>query len=104
MATWSPTTQGELERLLLEQLSHCSAAEQRVFERVRIPLRAFQILRVGKIESVFAVCEHAGQFLIFEDIEQGFEWCLPDADGVIRSYGCNQAGLQPRLYELLHAN
>ena len=85
-----------------DELLSCSAEEREVYERIRIPLRSVSILRVGKIESVFAVGERDGYLLIFEDVEQGFEWCQADADGIIRSYACSQDGLQARLYELLH--
>jgi hypothetical protein len=91
-----------MEQLLCDQLAACSVEERSAFERIRTPLRTFSISRAGKTESVFAVGEHDGHVLIFEDIEQGFEWCRPDSDGVIRSYGCSQAGLQARLHELLH--
>lgn len=101
MATWSPITESELEQLLRDELALCNAEERAAYERIRISMRGVSILRVGKIESVFAVGEHDGHLLIFEDVEQGFEWCKTDADGVIRNYACSQAGLQARLHDLL---
>lgn len=101
MTTWSPITQTEIEQLLLEQLASCNVEERSAFEGIRTPLRAVPILRMGKIESVFVVGEHDDNVLIFEDIEQGFEWCRPDPDGVIRNYACSQSGLQGRLHDLL---
>jgi hypothetical protein len=102
METWSPITRAEMERLLGKELASCTSDERKAFERIKIPMRAVPILRIGKIESVFALAEFDGTLLIFEDVEQGFEWCEPEADGVIRSYACSQAGLQARLYEVLH--
>lgn len=102
MATWSPITQAEMERLLQNELSSCSANEREVYTRIRIPMRAVPIERMGNVESVFAIGENDAHLLIFEDVEQGFEWCRQDVDGVIRDYGCDQAGLQPRLHELLN--
>jgi hypothetical protein len=91
-----------MDQLLRDQLAECSDEERSAFERVKIPLCRVSIQRAEKIESVFAVGQHDRKVLIFEDVEQGFEWCQPDSDGIIRSYGCSQAGLQARLYELLH--
>ena len=91
-----------MELLLRDELAVCSDEERAAFDRVRISLRRISIQRAAKIESVFAVAQHDRAVLIFEDVEQGFEWCQPDGDGIIRSYSCSQAGLQTRLYELLH--
>ena len=89
-----------MEELLCDQLASCTVEERAAFYRVRTTLREVPILRSGKIESVFAVGGRGRQVLIFEDVEQGFEWCQPDSDGVIHSFGCSQAGLQARLHEL----
>ncbi len=102
MRAWSPITVPQIEQLLRDQLALCGDEERAAFERARIPLRQVPILRAGKVERVFAVGEHQSHLLIFEDVEEGFEWCQPDADGIVRSYGCSHAGLQARLYDLLH--
>ena len=104
MAAWTPTIEPELEQLVREQLSSCTSAEREAYELVKIPMHKVPILRCGKIESVFVVGQRDGHFLIFDDVECGFEWCQPDADGVIRSYACGQAGLQSRLYEVAQKN
>ncbi len=102
MATWTPFTRSAVEQLLRDELASCNADERAAYERIRTPLHQVSILRAGKIESIFVVGESDGHVLIFEDVEQGFEWCRPEHDGVIRSYGCSQAGLQTRIYEWLH--
>jgi hypothetical protein len=102
MRVWSPITQPQMEQLLRDQLALCNNEERAAFERIKIPLRPTPFQRVGKIEHVFAVGQHDSALLIFDDVEQGFEWCQLDSDGVIRSYRCSQAGLQARLYELSH--
>jgi len=101
MATWSPITKSEMQRLLDEQLASCSEAEREAYSRVRTPLRRVPFQRGSVVESVFSVAQHGDDLLIFDDVEYGFEWCRPDSDGVIRSCGCSQAGIQSRLYELL---
>lgn len=102
MATWTPFTRSAVEQLLRDGLVSCNADERAAYERIRTPLHQVSILRAGKIESVFVVGESDGHVLIFENVEKGFEWCRPEHDGVIRSYGCSQAGLQTRIYEWLH--
>ena len=97
-----PITESEMQKLLEEQLSCCSDAEREIYMRVRTALRHVPIQRGPAVESVFAVAQHGDDLLIFDDVEHGFEWCRTDSDGVIRSYGCSQAGIQARLYELLH--
>ena len=101
MGTWSPITQSEMQRLLDEQLAACSEAEREAYARVRTPLRHISFQRGSTVESVFSLGQHGDDFLIFDDVEHGFEWCRPDSDGVIRCCGCSQAGIQTRLYELL---
>lgn len=78
MATWSPTTQREMEQILQGELSRCTVEEPGVYELVKIPMRSVPILRMGKTKSVLAVGESEGALLVFEDIEEGFEWCQPD--------------------------
>ena len=90
-----------MRRLLDEQLATCSEAEREIYSRVRTPLRHVPLQRGSAVESVFAVAQHGDDLLIFDDVEYGFEWCRPDSDGIIRSYDCDQAGIQARLYELL---
>jgi hypothetical protein len=90
-----------MQRLLDEQLASCSEAERAAYSRVRTPLRHVPLQRGSAVESVFTVAQHRDELLIFDDVEYGFEWCRPDSDGVIRSYGCSQAEIQARLYELL---
>jgi len=101
MATWLPIREAEMQRLLDEQLATCSAAEREAYSRVSTPLRHVPLQRGLALESVFTVAQHGDELLIFDDVEYGFEWCRTDSDGVIRSYGCSQAGIQARLYELL---
>lgn len=104
MASWLPITEPQMEELLRKELLSCSEVEREAYERIRIPMRSVPILRFGQLESVLAIGEFRGSVLIFEDIECGFEWCQPEHDGVIRSYGFSQAGLQSRLYEVLHCD
>jgi len=102
MDTWLPITESEMQRILEEQLASCSEAERGAYARVRTPLRHVPFQRGPTVERVFLLAQHGDKLLIFDDVEYGFEWCRPDSDGVIRSCGSSQAGIQARLYELLH--
>src|SRR5882672_2568584 len=104
MDTWKPITRDEMAALLDEQLAECQPDELEQFSRIRVPLRPAPIERCGKIESVFVVAALEDWVLVFEDIEQGFEWCRPDETGVIRQYGCSQFSLRQALYQSLHRN
>lgn len=53
------------------------------------------------VELVISIAQHGDEVLILDDVEYGCEWCRPDSDGVIRSCGCSEAGIQARLSELL---
>lgn len=102
MGTWSPIAKSELQRLLDEQLAACSKAEREAYARVRSTLRHVPLQRGLAVESVFLQAKHGDDSLIFDYVEYGFEWCRADSDGVIRSCGRSQAGIQAGLYELLH--
>ena len=90
-----------MQRLLDEELASCTEAEREAFARVRMPLSHVPFQRGQSVEPVFSIAKHGEDLLVFDDVEQGFEWCRPNLDGVIRSYSCSQSGLQARLFELL---
>ena len=104
MNTWKPMTLDEIALLLNNELLACQHDERIAFANIQTTLRTVPIERYGKIESVFVVAQRNDQFLIYEDIEMGFEWCKPDADGVIREYQCNQFTLSQIMYQRLHPN
>lgn len=94
---WTPTTLSELQRIVREELQECSNEERIAYVAIKTEFEKVPIVRCEKLESVFRVAMYSEWLLIFEDIEQGFEWCKPDSDGVIREYGCGQGGLQAAL-------
>ena len=101
MAAWSPVTESELRQIVTEQLAACSDREREAYAAVKTPFQRVPILRGETIESVFSIAQSGDDILIYDDIEHGFEWCLPESDGVIRSCGSDQAHIQARLQELL---
>ena len=94
-------TESELRELVTRQLAECSDREREAYTVVQIPFRQVPILRFDLLESVFAIAQSGDDILIYDDVEHGFEWCQCDPDGVIRSWGCDQAHIRFRLRRLL---
>jgi hypothetical protein len=99
--TWCPATADEVVRIVAQQLAGCTVEEQEFFGKIRVALRRHPIERLGHQEEVFAVATWRGRVLFWEDVEEGFEWAEPDADGIIRRYGASQFELRHVLRSLL---
>lgn len=58
------------------------------------------IHRLGRLEQVLVVASYGSGVIYYEDVEQGFEWAVPGADGAIPAPGCNQFELRQVLARL----
>lgn len=76
-------------------MHQCSSEQRAFFATIRTPFRRVPIRRLGLTESVLIVAEFLGQVLYYEDVEEGFEWCVLNDSGEISEQGCHQ-------FELAH--
>ena len=94
-----------MEVFLEAELAAGQPEERELFSsQVRVPLRKTRIDRYGNIESVFVVGERDGFWLVYEEVEDGFEWCQPDEDGVIRLRSFGQFTLSEAMNNLPFKN
>lgn len=91
----------ELTAIVSEELNDCSPEERALFQRLRTPFRPTPIERFGKRTRVFVVAEDKGRVLFWDDVEEGFEWSVPDPDGVLREFGASQFDLRTVMRQLL---
>ena len=93
MDTWQPITVAELEAIVAKQLGDCLPQQQAAFAKYRVPFYPVALARFGAIESALVVAALPRGLLYFEDVEEGFEVGIPDAEGVLPNQGCNQLEL-----------
>ena len=98
--SWRPASRSEVEAIVAEHLRHCTCAQRALFADIRIPPTTIPIDRLGQLEQVFAVARHRDAVLFWEDVDEGFELAVPDADGVLREYGASQLDLSHVLTRL----
>jgi hypothetical protein len=96
--TWQPITVPELEAIVAEQLATCSPEQQAAFATYRVPFYSIPLSRFGGVESALVVAKLPSGLLYFEDVEEGFEVGVPNADGVLPDQGCTQLELTHALY------
>ncbi|MCW0377485.1 hypothetical protein NB697_000331 [Xanthomonas sacchari] len=93
MEAWQPITVDELKALVSDQLPGCSPAQQTAFARYRVPFYSVPFQRIFGLEQALVVAELPSGLLYYEDVENGFEVGVLDADGILHDHGCNQLEL-----------
>lgn len=93
METWQSISASELEDLVALQLRNCTPAQQATFATYRVSFYRVPFQRATSLEQVFVVAEFPSGLLYYEDVEEGFEVGILDAQGVMTANGCNQLAL-----------
>lgn len=93
METWQPITVVELEALVADQFPSCSPTQQAAFAPYRVPFYSVPFQRSRALGQVLVVAELPSGLLYYEDVEEGFEVGVLDADGILQDHGCNQLEL-----------
>ena len=93
MKPWQPITVVEIEALVADQFPNCSPAQQIALASYRVPFYSVPFQRSRALEQVFVVAELPSGLLYYDDVEEGFEVGVLDADGILQDHGCNQLEL-----------
>jgi len=76
-----------------DQSLGCSLAQQIAFASYRVPFYPVPFQRSSTLEQVFVVAELPSGLLYYEDVEEGFEVGVLDANGILQDHGCHQLEL-----------
>ena len=100
---WSPISPESLRELIRESEAELSPDERLLWELIQISPRKWAQSPWGDEGGGFwAVGVIGGDIIWYNDIEEGFNISRYFEPGTIGEYRCNQGGLQPVLWNLLH--
>ena len=78
---------------MADQSLGCSPAQKIAFASYRVPFYSVPFQRSRALEQVLVVAELPSGLLYYEDVEEGFEVGVLDANGILQDHGCNQLEL-----------
>lgn len=100
---WTAISLDDLLELIAESERDLSASERRLWSLVQVPPEKWALHPWGDEGGGFWVVGVIGRRAIwYNDIEDGFNVSRYSKTGTLRDYLCNQGGLQPVLWDLLH--
>jgi hypothetical protein len=90
LMAWKPATVEEVQKIVQNDLTHCSDEQIALFEKCKIAPTTFPIVRYGRLETVVVIAQKGQEVMYWEDVEEGFNISPLSSDRQIREHWCNQ--------------